>query len=295
MNPYIEDSKIFFSSVAKLISEDMDKPAVINATMSFALAMERVLKGILYEINPIYILMEPSFKNSLAALYMSKVKNKTKEVSESPNEDVITYRTSLIRAEIVSDFAHNKKPILFYLSQCRDIIAHNELRHLDIDRMKLMLKKDFYTISRDVANSFNLNIHSLLAQQDTRLSLLSSPLQESVSDKVDILLQMHKRKWGVLKNTPGYLEDKDEMLHQILSTSNKFQCKCPSCDNIAVLYTKPEVEFNKFMNQEVITGYFITRLKCVYCKLDISDYEDLSYLDSVNKYQEHIEFSLESD
>ncbi|KAA1153209.1 MULTISPECIES: hypothetical protein [Pseudoalteromonas] len=292
MNPYIEDSKIFFSSVATQIEAEMDKATVINATMSFALAMERVLKAILYDINPVYILMEPSFKNSVAALYASEIKYKTKEVSDSPNEDVITYRTSLIRAEIVSEFAHAKKPILFYLSQCRDIIAHNELKHLDIERMKLMLKKDFYTISQDVANVFNLNIHNLLAHQDTRLSLLSYPLQESVSDKVSILLGMHKRKWQSLKSKPGYLEDKDKMLHQILSTPNKFQCVCPACDKTSVLYTKPEVEYNKFMNQEVVTGYFITRLKCVYCKLDISDYDDLSHLNKINDYQELIDSSL---
>ncbi|HCZ9282949.1 TPA: hypothetical protein O4H39_004594 [Vibrio alginolyticus] len=292
MNPYIEDSKLFFGTTARMISEEMDTATVVQASMSFALAMERVLKGILYEVNPIYILMDPSFKNSVSALYSSKIQNKTKEVSDNPNEDVITYRTSLIRAEVVSKLAQEKKSVLFYLSECRDVIAHNELRHLDIERMSLMLKKDFFIIADAVAKDFKLDLHNLLSHQDTRLSKISSPLQESISDKVGILLGLHSRKWDVLKQTPGYIADKDEMLAQILVTENKFSCECPACGNTAALYTKPEVEFNKYMNQEVVTGYFITRIKCVYCKFDIKDYDYISYLDETNKYDELIESRL---
>jgi hypothetical protein len=253
--------------------------------MSFAFAIERVLKGILYEVNPLYILMKPEFKNSIAAIYSQRIINSTKEVSDTPDSDVITYRNSLLRAEVVSDFAHKNKSLLFYLSQCRDIIAHNELGLLDLDRMSLMMRKDFFTISHQVSGIASINIRSLLAQQDNRLSKISADLQDSIPEKVDIILANHQNKWEILRTTAGFIEDKNLTLDQILKTPNKFPCECPACKNTAVLFAAPETEFNKYMNQEVVLGYFIKKIKCVYCKLEITDYEHISYLEEKYKLQ----------
>lgn len=289
MNNYFEDSKIFFRNSAKLISEDMDKADLVNTTMSFALAIERVLKGILYEVNPLYILIKPEFKNSIAAIYSQKIVNSTQEVTNTPDSDVITYRNSLLRAEVVSDFAHKNKSLLFYLSECRDIIAHSELSHLDLDKMSLMMRKDFFTISQQVSGILSINIRSLLSQQDNRLSKISADLQESTPDKVDIILANHSSKWEVLRTTAGFIADKDATLAQILKTPNKFPCECPACKNIAVLFAAPETEFNKYMNQDVVLGYFIKKIKCVYCKLEITDYEHISYLEEKYKLQKYFD------
>lgn len=289
MNNYFEDSKIFFRNSAKLISEDMDKADLINATMSFALAIERVLKGILYDVNPLYILIKPEFKNSIAAIYSQKIVNSTQEVTNTPDSDVITYRNSLLRAEVVSVFAHKNKSLLFYLSECRDIIAHSELSHLDLDKASLMMRKDFFTISQQVSGILSINIRSLLSQQDNRLSKISADLQESTPDKVDIILANHSNKWEVLRTTAGFIADKDATLAQILKTPNKFPCECPACKNIAVLFAAPETEFNKYMNQDVVLGYFIKKIKCVYCKLEITDYEHISYLEEKYKLQKYFD------
>lgn len=287
MNKYFDDSKLFFRNSAKLVSENMDKADLVNTTMSFALAIERVLKGILFEVNPLYILMKSEFKNSIAAIYSQRIINSTREVTDSPDGDVITYRNSLLRAEVISDFAHKNKSLLFYLSECRDIIAHNELDHLDLDKISLMMRKDFYTISRQVSDVTGTNLRSLLSQQDNRLSQISAELQDSIPEKVDILLANHQSKWEVLRATDGYVEDKDNTLAQILRTPNKFSCECPACKKTAVLYTTPETEFNQYMNQEVVLGYFIKKLKCVYCKLDVTDYEHISYLEEKYSLQQY--------
>jgi len=287
MNNYFEDSKLFFRNSAKVIKRDMEKGELINSTMSFALAIERVLKGILYDLNPLYILMKPEFKNSIAAIYGDKVINSTSEVSNSPDSDVITYRKSLLRAEVISDFAHKNKSLLYYLSECRDIIAHNELQLLDLERMSLMMKKDFFTISQQISDISGINIRSLLSQQENRLSQISAELQDSVPEKVNIILSNHKNKWAILKKTDGYIEDKDNIYQQIISTPNKFSCECPACNKKAVLFVRPETELNQYMNQEIVLGYFINKIKCVYCKLEITDYELISYLEEKYNLQNY--------
>ncbi len=295
VNSYITDSKIFFRSAARAISHEMDKGALIMATMSFALAMERVLKGMLHDVNPLYVLINPAFKNSLPVLYKSHVINSTREVSDSPDGDVITFRNSLLRAEVISTWVHENKSLFFFLSESRDIIAHNNLSNLDLEKISTLLKKDFYSIATYVANEHGIHIRDLLSQQENRLSKLSAELQDSIDVRLKIILDNHKDKWEILKQTPGYVADKDKVFRDITLTPGKFKCSCPACGNDALIYTKQETEMNRFMGQEVVIGYFIKRLRCVYCKLDISDYDELSFLENKFGLQDCIEDALPSE
>ena len=91
---------------------------IINLTMCFALAIERLLKGILFDVNPLYILMEPDFKNSCKVLYSRKLipeKVDSNELAKNTNEDVITYRNSLIMAQHFSSTISNNKALLFHI------------------------------------------------------------------------------------------------------------------------------------------------------------------------------------
>lgn len=292
MNAYVEDSKLFFRTTARLVQEQMDKGELIQATMSFAFGMERVLKGILYDINPIYVLMNPDFNNSLKVFYSDKVIHENGELKKNVDADVITYRKSLLRAENVSGFVHENKTLLFYLSECRDIIAHNELSYLDMDKVNLLVKRDFYPIIESVCQYFGLNIRDVLSQQEIRLSDLSASLQTSIPEQVNFIINAHEKRWGLLKTKPGHVEDKEKVTHEIMLSSNKFLCECPACKNNAILYTKPETEFNKYLKEDILVGYFIKKIKCAYCKLEIDDYDKIQYLDGIYKYQDLIAESI---
>ncbi len=287
MNKYYSDSEYFFQSAAVLIKERMNKRDLICATMQFALAIERVLKGIIFDVNPTYVLIDNSFKNSVAVVYHSKIKHQTSEVSQKPDADVITYRNSLLRAEVFSDFAYENKSLLFFLSTCRDIIAHNDIDLIDIEKTKKLLLRDFFRIAVSVAQLTGINIHRLVAQQDNRLANLSAKHQDSVEEQLAITLENHKKKWGTLKKTIGYPEDKIAVTGEVLRTPYKFPVKCPACEQQATLYCKPETEPNPYMGAEVITGYFITKVKCQFCKLDISEYNEIEFLNK--KYEFHKE------
>ena len=288
VNKYYRDSEYFFQSAAVLIRERMEKKDLICATMQFALAIERALKGIIFDVNPVYVLIDNNFKNAVAVAHQSEIKHLTSEVSQNPNSDVITYRNSLLRAEVFSDFAHDNKSLLFFLSTCRDVIAHNDLDIINIDKIKTLLLRDFFRIASSVAELTGINIHRLVAQQDNRLATLSAKHQDSVEEKLAITLANHKKKWDVLKKTKGYAEDKAAVTDEVLRTPNKFPIECPACGQKAALYCKPETEPNPYMGTDVITGYFITRVKCQFCKLDISEYDEIEFLNRKCQFQEGI-------
>lgn len=139
MNDYINDSGLFFKDIAKRINNDIGDFEVINLTMNFAIGLEKLLKGILFDINPTYILIQPEFKNSVQILYKNKLlsgESISTDLAKNPNGDVITFRNSVLRALCISKTTYENKNILFMLSDARDIIAHCELKHIDLPKYK---------------------------------------------------------------------------------------------------------------------------------------------------------------
>ena len=69
MNDHKRDSNTFFKKAAMVIQEDMDDTAVVDAIVWVGVGIERLLKGILYDINPVYIYRSPVFKDTAKLLY----------------------------------------------------------------------------------------------------------------------------------------------------------------------------------------------------------------------------------
>ena len=100
MNNYLKDTQFFLKKASSIISRDIDEEQVIDATLFFALGIERLLKSILWSINPIYILKDQSFKNTAPILYKEELLTKNlssnKEFSTNPDSDVLQQRNTSI-------------------------------------------------------------------------------------------------------------------------------------------------------------------------------------------------------
>lgn len=139
MNNYLKDAQLFLKKASLIISKDIGEQQIIDATLFFALGIERLLKSILWDINPIYVLKEQQFKNTAPVLYKEKLlpnNLSNKEFSINPDSDVLTYRISLLRAKEFSTTTAKHFNTLFALSNYRDIIVHRPLNELDIDKLK---------------------------------------------------------------------------------------------------------------------------------------------------------------
>src|SRR6187551_2309468 len=102
MNIYLRDAGFFIRESSKQINDSIEKHQAIQAVFNLALGIERILKGILYNVNPSYVLMDPTFNNSIQVLYKHKLITNTdghSELIKSPNADVITFKNSLLRAQ----------------------------------------------------------------------------------------------------------------------------------------------------------------------------------------------------
>lgn len=279
MNNFHQDSLIFFRELSKRIKDKIEDIEVIQLAFNLALGCERLLKGILYDINPTYIYIEPGFKHTVQVIYSSRIVigAPSNELAQKPNRDVITFNNSLLRVQTVSETALNHKNILFAISNARDIIAHCELRLLDIKNLREMIQRDFYPMLKSFANELDIKKESYFGGNSLKLSRISSSLQTDLQAKIELLLETHNQKWHVLKGNENYVFDKDKATAQVLSFQFKEKIPCPACNNNSVIYYKPIMEYDNTKLEEIIIGTEAKKLKCQYCKLEITDPAILDY------------------
>lgn len=281
MNLFFRDSKEFLTESAKIINEHMDYNQILFASLSFALGIERILKGILYEINPTFVLIKPDYSNAFQVFYKNKIVPDCSTngiLDNSPNEDVLTFRNSLLRASICSKVANDNKNMLFYISDCRDIIAHHDVQKLDFKRLDNLLLADFYPLVSAFCLEQNLAKKKILSNLDIKLAKIASQHQSNVEDAIKLKIETAIERWGILKNTNGYIADKDRVTAGILTVKFRYPAECPACKNRAVIFTDPEYTFDPYLHKLVVVGAKINRLKCYYCKFSTRDYKELDYL-----------------
>ena len=283
MNNFYKDCHVLFKDVSRKIADkkiisDMD---AVQNTLFFALGMEKLLKGMLYDINPILILENSDFKNAFAVYYKDRLitaSENTKDIQQDPNADVIAFHSSVLRATLLSQTAFDFKNTLMKLKNARDIIVHHSFEKLDIAEMKLLLNRDFYTIVKSFSDELNWGEVHCFNNLHSKLALISSELQDDISKQIKLKIEAKLAAWNVSKGITGAIERSKKQTIEILQNNFAYPTQCPCCGNKAVVSTKPVMAYNPFLKQEIQVGLDVINLMCWFCKLEIEKYTELDHL-----------------
>jgi hypothetical protein len=265
-----------------------DDFSIVQNTLLFAVGVEKLLKGILYDINPLYILESPDFKNSVFIVYQSFIKNDSEIKKKGNDDNVIAFQSSVLRATVFSNAALENKNTLMKLKDARDKIVHHNLNKVDTDELRILLKRDFYpllcafTDEHSLGGQMNFfhNLHSKLAK-------ISSSLQGDIEKQIKLKVESSRSYWDTLKGTSTFKRRKCELLTaEALRSDFAFPVDCPSCSNKAIVYTTPIMEFDNYTNQNKQTGLDTKALKCKFCNLELTDYKELDFLKIKPKIEE---------
>ena len=116
---------------------------VINCTLYYAIGLEKILKGFLYDINPTFIYKQSDFSNVVPIVYKDAIiDKKNKEIKDKPDEDTITLKIAIFRSKLFSTSVLAHSNMLFALSNYRDIIVHNTFDQLSNEKLEKVVKKD---------------------------------------------------------------------------------------------------------------------------------------------------------
>lgn len=295
-NQYIASSFGFFVESASRISGEMTKAAVIQATLNFAIGMERLLKGVLFNVNPTYILVSPEFNHSLKVLYKEKIveSDDTKSILASmPTADVITFRNSLLRGAAVSRATQKNKNRLFGLSNLRDIIAHNDLELLDIEKSKLLLQRDFYFILLDFVDELNIDRTDCFGSYEESLIEVSRSHQQDIKNIIRLKLDEHRRVWEGIKDNSELVRKKTGVTDELQESEHRYETACPACNQRAVLFAEADYVIDLDNAEKRVVGEFARLIHCEFCGLHVNDdteLDELGYGKSFHPESFHTEF-----
>lgn len=280
-NDYTKDASMIFQNISRKIADgqyDNNNIEIIDGVLWFAIGVEKLLKGLLYNINPTYILEKPEYENSAIYLYSDKILNK--EGLKADNINVITFTKSLVRVSNFCETILHNKHAFMNLRDLRDTIAHKPIKQLNIDDLRLLLLRDFYPLLKSLSDSMNIggdlyffnNLNAKLAQ-------ISSSLETDIAKALKIRIDGILKDWNTKKKAPGQSELKfKQKTLSLLSDDYTYPCKCPCCKNYAVVYTKPIYEFNPIEKKLMVVSVETQKLICGYCGFDTNKYNELDYL-----------------
>lgn len=283
MNNFYKDSQTLFKEISRKIADkkivgEMD---VIHNTLLFALGIEKLLKGMLYDINPILILENSDFKNAFSVYYKDKLikaNENTKDIQQDPNGDVIAFHNSVLRTSLISQTAFDFKNTLMKLKNARDIIVHHSFDNLDISELRLLLNRDFYPILKSFSDELHWGELHCFNNLHSKLALISSELQEDISKQMKLKIESKLSAWTVSKGVVGTVEKCKKVTVEMLQNEFAFPTECPCCQNNAVVLTKPVMDYNPFLKQEIQVGLDVLKLNCGFCKLEVTEYTELDFL-----------------
>lgn len=304
-NEYQKDAFTMFKKVSKQVADkqlDDDFNVIVN-TLLLAVGLEKLLKSLIYDINPLYILKSPDFKNSVPVFYSSNIKDKN-EIDKNPNEDVIAFEPSILRATAFSKATLDNKNTLMKIKNARDIIVHHNLSKLNIAELRLLLNRDFYPLLKEFSDEHNLggqtnffnNLHANLAS-------ISGLLQSDIEKQIKLKIESKKAYWTTLKGAHTYnIKNTEKETAELLQKDYTFPTECPSCKNQAIVYTSPIMSFDNYRNEIVQTGLDTKALKCKFCNLEVTDYKELDYLkvkpntsDKEKVIREYLDANIDSE
>ena len=282
-NPYLRDRDMFLKSALRAVKADLDFPELVIVLLNFALGFERLFKGILHEVNPVYLLQDESFKNSAPLLYKHKfdlagqsTKSFESTVAENPCGDVLAFRAALFRCCLFSAAINKNKGRLMRLNGMRDIIAHRLLAELDLDKCRSMILGDAFNVLRDLEAAHILDLSELAGKRLATLQRLAIGQSEDVSKRVEEILKFHEEFYRRRQKRDGRFERILKDKYSERKVGGDYWIPCPACGNTAEVHT--EIDYDWCDHEAVPIGIFITRLRCAFCKLDVDDYEELQQM-----------------
>lgn len=272
-NPYLRDAATLLRAATALKSHDFGSKSLLPSVgLLYAVGLERVLKALLFSINPLYVYKDPDFKNSVSALYGSRITNpKSEALAKKPNHDVITFREALLRATVLSPITHQNAAKLHAIGAVRDLVAHCDLSLVD---------------ERNAYEVVYVYAPNIIAEYEKELQLETGALdgrnEESPREKADRasaedslreLLATHAARWQRFECEPSSQEHsatkRDLLLNESEPGFYMSEMPCPACNNLALL--KNEIDYDWSDGESIPQGAYPIALDCPFCDLRLSN------------------------
>ncbi len=275
-----------------LLERQMSNPTIQDATMQFAFGAERIFKGILFDINPIFLLESESFDNAVTVLYRDRLIPKHREKADKEaekhkgaNTRLLPFQGAMLRAARFSRTTEDHIGTLTKLSDYRGVIAHRTLDHLPHAELQRFVLRVFQPLISAYALELDLSLDECTANKNNALRRMSVEILqiENFEPLFQQLLADHQKQWDKRKGDAAFIErtlrrTRSELVNDPNVDSMVEEFPCPACGNPSILFIDADWDVEGSRGTAFITGVYVSGLECRFCDLELNDYEQFDYL-----------------
>ncbi len=286
MNEYTKDGVAFIRRASgKSLDDVFVDPMELNeAVLLYAMGIEKLLKGILWEINPLLIYEDMSLKNICLTVYNDRLTDWARnrltpknQNADQPDNKVHTGNATLAAAANFSKTADKRGPTLRELFRLRGIIAHRAKNEFNFRDTLRFLKKHFYPLVSELAFEMKIDDVSMFfadgAEEKLKNTAAAIVANDKVAEQCEKLKIDHLAVWQARKDDQIALKKAKASMSLDLDClsigSKSFDVvACPFCGQDAILLiSMVEVPDGDGMAEE----RFVIGLKCHFCAAAITD------------------------
>ncbi|MFO0824976.1 MAG: hypothetical protein U0792_17955 [Gemmataceae bacterium] len=291
MNDYFTDATYWLRRAATTLAANERDAAVDNihdAVIDFAFGIEKLLKGILWNVNPLFIFETPSFENACGVLYRDKLLDNAREKAEKEDrknqfeKNVIPFGASMKRAKVFSQVVATHMGMLTELAELRGLLAHRVVKEMDANETCGFLHRSFLPLAAAFSAELGVKFNEWQKADQEMLEKAHRDEMDryNFNNRILALITKHKAIFAERQRDAIRMDQASRETHHALfvsrsTTLRNLPATCPVCNSKASLQvtldeaTPPEVELDG-------NGY-ITGLECKFCNFEIHDYEDMDY------------------
>lgn len=292
MNEYVGDAMYHLKRAAGLLSERMASAEVQDAVMQFAFGVEKMFKGIVAHVNPLFVYEAAGFDNALGVLYRDRLipKHREKVAKEDAkpngfNRSVLPFKASMLRAAQFSQVVEDNLGAFTKLSDFRGAVAHRPLADLNHDDAQRLLLRLFQPVVDAFAAELKLDADKCYAKNRSELADLSAKFValENLKQRLESLFATHRAAWEKNMGNAKYVAKAEADTAAAFKSDPRSERHaedhdCPACHNRAILWIEADWDVEGSSGPGYITGVYVSGLECRYCGLSLTDYEEFDYL-----------------
>lgn len=292
MNNFTADGVRFLNRASGFIDALREWHDLADAVVYYSFGIERLAKGVLYDINPLFVLEKPDFEVAVQLLYLDRLVTKRRKGAEAEakkrkNSDihVHAFAAAITNAAQFSQTLLDHMGALHQLNEYRGIVAHRTCHDLPSEEVRRFMEKTFCPVVTAFAAEHKLEVAGFFASAgiQNKLCYLSSEIkrEEDTEKSITELKSKHKAAWDQKKRNPESAEraafKTNEELRANVAEAGTRWTTCPACGNAAVLYLA--LDWEPGDGGAEISGVYVDRLHCFYCDLSLRGYEQIDHLE----------------
>ncbi|QDT91745.1 hypothetical protein [Gimesia algae] len=290
MNEFYKDAAYFSARCTPRLSPEMQEDDTVDCVLYFAFCVERLFKGVLWDIDPRLIFENSKDENCFAMLHREKLIPSIESIidkslkGEKPNHNTITFKDAMLKAKNFSQVTHDRMGVLSKLSDYRGILAHRRLSSLDYAAARRFTVKYFYPIISAFVVEHKLKAEEFFLNREGDFREFAEEIkkEDQFSEKMEELIEERRENWESRKDNAEFVgkarrlteatlkdEQQNNYFHQLTS--------CPACENDAAVRFEVDWESEGSGGEGYCTGVYAGSMICEYCGLELDEYEQIDH------------------